>query len=93
MGFGLGAILVGVVVFFLISARGGGGGWSNGGGYFPGGGGDYRGGAAVHGAVVVAVSAAGAHPIHGEILALVKTCVHAALALAFDIFCGGVGRH
>lgn len=44
MGFGLGAILVGIIVFFLISARGGGGGWSNGGGYYPGGGGYYRGG-------------------------------------------------
>ncbi|NOU45210.1 MAG: YgcG family protein, partial [Methyloglobulus sp.] len=45
MGFGLGAIFIGIIVFFLISARGGGGGWSNGGGgYFPGGGGYYRGG-------------------------------------------------
>jgi len=34
MGFGIGAILVGIIVFFLLSARfGGGGGWSNGGGY------------------------------------------------------------
>jgi uncharacterized protein len=45
MGFGLGAIMVGIIVFFLISARGGGGGWSNGGGgYYPGGGGSWGGG-------------------------------------------------
>lgn len=44
MGFGIGAILLGLIVFFLLSARfGGGGGWSNGGGYY-GGGGGYPGG-------------------------------------------------
>jgi uncharacterized protein len=44
MGFGIGAIFLGLIVFFLLSARfgGGGGGWSNGGGY--GGGGGYYGG-------------------------------------------------
>jgi uncharacterized protein len=45
MGFGLGAVLIGIIVFFLISAKGGGGGWSNGGGgYYPGGGGSWGGG-------------------------------------------------
>ncbi|WP_411727055.1 TPM domain-containing protein [Methyloglobulus sp.] len=42
LGFGIGAIMVGVIVFFLTSAShtGGGGGWSNGGGgYYRGGGG------------------------------------------------------
>jgi len=39
LGFGIGAILVGIIVFFLTSARsGGGGGWSNGGGGSWGGG-------------------------------------------------------
>jgi uncharacterized protein len=38
LGFGIGAILIGIIVFFLTSARsGGGGGWSNGGGYYGGG--------------------------------------------------------
>ncbi|ESS71502.1 hypothetical protein MGMO_98c00050 [Methyloglobulus morosus KoM1] len=42
LGFGIGAIIMGIVIFFLTSAHstGGGGGWSNGGGY----GGYYRGG-------------------------------------------------
>jgi uncharacterized protein len=47
MGFGIGAILIGIIVFFLTSARpGGGGGWSNGGGYggYYGGGGTWSGG-------------------------------------------------
>lgn len=44
LGFGIGAILIGIIVFFLTSARsGGGGGWSNGGGYY-GGGGSWGGG-------------------------------------------------
>jgi uncharacterized protein len=39
LGFGIGAILIGIIVFFLTSARsGGGGGWSNGGGGYYGGG-------------------------------------------------------
>lgn len=43
LGFGIGALLIGIIVFFLTSANsGGGGGWSNGGGY--GGGGYYGGG-------------------------------------------------
>ncbi len=45
LGFGLGAILIGIIVFFLTSARfGGGGGWSNGGGGYYGGGGSWGGG-------------------------------------------------
>jgi uncharacterized protein len=48
LGFGIGAILIGIIVFFLTSARsgGGGGGWSNGGGYggYYGGGGTWGGG-------------------------------------------------
>jgi uncharacterized protein len=48
LGFGIGAILIGIIVFFLTSARsGGGGGWSNGGGYYGGGssgGGSWSGG-------------------------------------------------
>jgi uncharacterized protein len=46
MGFGLGAIIIGIFVFFLISARpsGGGGGWSNGGGGYYGGGSSWGGG-------------------------------------------------
>jgi uncharacterized protein len=47
LGFGIGAILIGIIVFFLTSARsgGGGGGWSNGGGYggYYGGGGTWGG--------------------------------------------------
>lgn len=42
LGFGIAAIMIGIMVFFLITARftGGGGGWSNGGGgYYRGGGG------------------------------------------------------
>jgi uncharacterized protein len=39
MGFGIAAIMIGIIVFFLISARfTGGGGWSNGGGGYYGGG-------------------------------------------------------
>ena len=43
LGFGIGAVIVGLIIFFLTSAHssGGGGGWSNGGGY---GGGGYSGG-------------------------------------------------
>lgn len=39
LGFGIGAIIIGVIVFFLISSRftSGGGGWTNGGGYYGGG--------------------------------------------------------
>ena len=46
LGFGIGAILIGLIVFFLISSRfsGGGGGWSNGGGGYYGGGGRWGGG-------------------------------------------------
>lgn len=49
LGFGLGAIIIGIIVFFLTSARfpGGGGGWSSGsGGYYGGGygGGSWGGG-------------------------------------------------
>lgn len=47
MGFGIGAIIIGITVFFLTSARsGGGGGWSNGGGFggYYGGGGSWSGG-------------------------------------------------
>jgi len=45
LGFGIGAILIGIIVFFLTSARsGGGGGWSNGGGGYYGGGGSWGGG-------------------------------------------------
>ena len=46
LGFGLGAILIGIIVFFLTSANsgGGGGGWSNGGGGYGGGYGGYYGG-------------------------------------------------
>lgn len=44
LGFGIGAILIGIIVFFLTSARSGsGGGWSNGGGSY---GGYYGGGGA-----------------------------------------------
>lgn len=40
LGFGIGAMMVGILVFFLLAARfTGGGGWSNGGGYYRGGGG------------------------------------------------------
>lgn len=40
LGFGIEAIIIGVIVFFLISSRftSGGGGWTNGGGYYGGGG-------------------------------------------------------
>ncbi|MEQ1486381.1 YgcG family protein [Methyloglobulus sp.] len=45
LGFGIGAILIGIIVFFLTSARsGGGGGWSNGGGGYYGGGSSWGGG-------------------------------------------------
>jgi len=48
LGFGIGAIIIGIIIFFLTSAHssGGGGGWSNGGGYggYYGGGGSWGGG-------------------------------------------------
>jgi uncharacterized protein len=46
MGFGIGSIVIGIIVFFLTSTRftGGGGGWSNGGGGYYGGGGSWGGG-------------------------------------------------
>ncbi len=47
LGFGIGAIIIGLIIFFLTSAHssGGGGGWSNrGGGYYGGGGGSWGGG-------------------------------------------------
>ncbi len=45
LGFGIGAIMIGLIVFFLTSTRfTGGGGWSNGGGGYYGGGGSWGGG-------------------------------------------------
>jgi uncharacterized protein len=47
LGFGIGAVIIGLIIFFLTSAHstgGGGGGWSNrGGGYYGGGGGSWGG--------------------------------------------------